>query len=336
MSNPKQRRIRRIILFTLQGIVTVTLLWWWIRDEKFRDRVWEVVSNADPVWLMIGLAWGGLGTYLSVLRWQIYLRALGLGLSHWGAVRLTFIGTLFNQVFLGSVGGDAVKVGYLIAHGESKSKALLSAILDRLSGFGALVSLSAVFIALRFDWLMQSGPVKATIWFVAVYLVGILLLLAGSFWLAGSGLIRKVPQKAPFRDWLIEFSDAYYIFVSHWRSTLLAAGLSFFILLSYYMTFYSAAEAFNANIGLLDFFAIMPSVDIISSLPISLGGLGVRESLFVVMLHDLCGTPRSEAILISLAGFLFTAAWGLLGAVFLLTYRSDRRISALKAHDLAE
>jgi len=337
MSDRKRRKLRRTIFFILQAIVTVTLLWWLIRDEKFRDRVWEVILNADPVWLGIGLLWGGLGTYLSVFRWQIYLRALEIPMTHWGAVRLTFIGTLFNQIFLGSVGGDAVKVGYLIAHGESKSKSLMSAILDRLSGFGALLLASVIFIWLRFDWLMQSTTVRATIWFVGIYLGAIFLVLVLSFLLAGSGLTRKLPEKVPMRKWFIEFSEAYYVFVQHWRGTLLATGISCGILLSYYMTFYSAAQGFNADIGMLDFFAIMPAVDIISSLPISLGGLGVRENLFVVMLRDLCGTPHSEAVLISLTGFLFTAAWGLLGAVFLLTYRSkDKEISPLKAHELAE
>lgn len=330
-------KLRRAIVLLLQAAVTIGLLWWIIREEQFRARTWEVLTNADPVWLGIGVFWGGFGMYLSVFRWQIYLRALGIGLSHWGAVRLTFIGTFFNQVFLGSVGGDAVKVGYLIAHGHSKSASLMSAILDRLSGFAALFLAGFLFIALRFDWLMRSPAVKATIWFVVVYLVGILLLLIGSFWLAASGKIHRVPQRAPFRKWLIEFSEAYAVFVRHWRGTLGAAGLSVFILTAYYMTFYSAAQAFRAGIGWVDFFAVMPAVDIISSLPISLGGLGVRENLFVVLLRDLCGTPPSEAVLISLAGFLFTAVWGLPGAWFLITARfTHREISAKEAHELAE
>ena len=59
----------------------------------------------------------------------------------------------------------------------------------------------------------------------------------------------------------------------------------------------------------------------ISSLPISLSGIGVREGLFALMLNSLYGTPKELATLISLTGFSLAVAWGLIGGIIYLTYR---------------
>ena len=42
---------------------------------------------------------------------------------------------------------------------------------------------------------------------------------------------------------------------------------------------------------MIDFFAVMPIERTISSLPISFAGVGLREKIFQVMLHGLCGVP---------------------------------------------
>ena len=77
----------------------------------------------------------------------------------------------------------------------------------------------------------------------------------------------------------------------------------------------------------VEFFALMPAVDIISALPISLGGFGVREQLFVTLLADLWEVPAAQAVSISLGGALLSMLWGLFGVVVLPGYqRAARRV----------
>ena len=60
----------------------------------------------------------------------------------------------------------------------------------------------------------------------------------------------------------------------------------------------------------------MPVIDSISGMPISIGGVGVREKLFEVLMRDLAGVPPSIAVAASLAGFACNVVWAALGALF--------------------
>lgn len=65
----------------------------------------------------------------------------------------------------------------------------------------------------------------------------------------------------------------------------------------------------------------MPIVDVITTLPISISGLGLRESLFESFLEQLAGVPSEVGVLISLLGFGFSVFWNLLGGVLFPFYR---------------
>jgi hypothetical protein len=67
--------------------------------------------------------------------------------------------------------------------------------------------------------------------------------------------------------------------------------------------------------------AILPIVNTLSAMPISVGGLGVREVLFQVFLYHLCAVPKTDALLISTTGYFLTFFWGLIGGTFYLFYR---------------
>ncbi len=66
---------------------------------------------------------------------------------------------------------------------------------------------------------------------------------------------------------------------------------------------------------------VMPIVNTICNIPISLSGIGVREGLFETLLNTLYGTPKPLAVLISLTTFSLTVFWSLLGGVLYLFYR---------------
>ena len=154
-------------------------------------------------------------------------------------------------------------------------------------------------------------------------------LLSATFALAHRGLTPKFPKHEPTREKIRETSLAYLKFVQEWRQTLVASLLSAVILITHFFTFYFSARAFDADIPLPDFFALMPAVDIISALPISLGGLGVREQLFVTALGELSGIPAAQAVSISLGGAVITLLCGLVGLAFLPSYRRVTKIAEI-------
>jgi uncharacterized membrane protein YbhN (UPF0104 family) len=95
------------------------------------------------------------------------------------------------------------------------------------------------------------------------------------------------------------------------------------MLLVYFLSYYCAARACGIGIPVDRFLALMPAVDIISGLPVSLGGLGVREGLFAFLLGKLADIPYPVAVSASLSGYLLSALWGLPGAFFWLIGRKE-------------
>ena len=167
---------------------------------------------------------------------------------------------------------------------------------------------------------MRSAVVAGLIRGVFVYLAAVVVLMAFSFLMSAKGFTRRLPQGFPGRKMILDFTEAYFQFVSAWRQTLLASLLSIVMLLAYFLTFYSSARAFGLAVPLSEFLAFMPAVDIISALPISLGGFGVREQLFATVLGDLWGAPAAQAVSISLGGASLSLLWGLFGLALLPAY----------------
>lgn len=313
--------MKKWLPLVLQSLVSAGLLAWIFWQPEFRAQAWQVATSADPAWLAAGFVLAGLGNLLGVVRWGVFLRVLKIPLPAWEILRLSFVGLLFNNFLVGAVGGDAVKVVWLAAKGHNKTSSLLSVLMDRMSGLGALVLCSLTFMLWRLDWLMASAVVAGVIKFVFGYLMIVLLLLAFSFVISARGLTDRLPARLPGRRTILEFTSAYIQFVAAWRQTLLASFLSIFILLAYFATFYCSARAFGVVLPVVDFFAFMPAVDIISALPVSLNGLGVREKLFATVLGDLAGVPLAQAVSVSLGGAVLSLVWGLFGLALLPSYR---------------
>lgn len=318
---PLPREMRKPIIIALQCAVTVVLLVWIFENETLRKQIGTLVARADLTWVWIGVIAALIGNIFGVIRWWIYLRALEMHLTFMRAVELYFIGAIFNSVMVGMVGGDVVKMGYLMAEGYRKTAVVMSVMLDRISGFGALAFAAIFFPVIRWDWFHQNPRVVDIMWFslisVAVTFVGLTVTLVG----AGTGLVKALPDWLPFREQIERVSRSYFVLASHWVGTIWASLISAVMLALYFLTFYAAARALGLNIGFFDFSSIMPMVDIIVSMPISIGGLGLREKIFETLMGYLWNIPMAEAVMVSLGGYLFMAAGGLPGLVFLPLYK---------------
>jgi uncharacterized membrane protein YbhN (UPF0104 family) len=113
-----------------------------------------------------------------------------------------------------------------------------------------------------------------------------------------------LPDKFPGREKLIEISAAYHLYARHWFATLLAFGASLVAHLATFTTFLCVAYAFHAGVKVIDFFAVLPIERTITALPISFAGVGLREQILQVLLHNLCDVPVAVAKLIGTMSFL--------------------------------
>ena len=297
--------MKKILVTILQIVVTVAVLIWVFHDPEKREKMREALWTADYLWIGAAVIAYFLVELAAGVRWWILLKVQQIHLSIPRVSGLFLIGMFYNQFLPGGTGGDIMKSYLLLKETPGKATgALLAVVFDRMVGLVALIGITATLIALRYDFLTQLPETRALVRGLLAVLGSAVLMLLTSFVVSGFDLAHQLPQRFPGREKLIELSAAYHLYARHWRATIVALGASIVAHLSTFATFLFVAYAFHARVAVLDFFAIMPVERTISSLPISVAGVGLREKIFLIMLHGLCGVPEAVAVLIGSMSFL--------------------------------
>lgn len=301
-------------LLVLQASVSIILLVWLFSRPDFRGDLSAVLLSADPGWLAAGFLLAGFVQILCLMRWRIFLKMAGVDIGLREAAGIFFAGLFFNLLLPGGAGGDVVKIGLLAARRHDVARSALSVVMDRLAGSVSMILLGSALMAWKLPWLTTSPVVAGLVHIMALYLLGLGVLIVLSVVLSSRGIVSLLPPRWPGRAKLVELSGVYFQCAVKWRRTASALGISVVMLACYFMTYYFAARACGTDPGMGRFLALMPTVDILSGLPISLGGVGVREGVFVLLLGSLASVPSATAVSISLAGYLMSALWGIPGA----------------------
>jgi hypothetical protein len=336
--------MKKTIVTIIQVVVTVGLLCWVLRDPAQRAEMGKALSQAvqsptGRLWLLGGFACYGIVEILAALRWYLLLRVQGVKLPLIRLVALFMLGIFFNMFMPGGTGGDVLKIYFLIKEiPDKKKEGLLAVLMDRLIGLLGLIIVSAVIIGLRYDWLKQAEYARHATWLLMLILFAGLGAITFSFLISGFRLASKLPAKIPMRDKLIDVSDAYNIYAKSWPISLVAMCGSFGVHIFSFSVYVCAARALNIHVSVKDMLTVMPIILSICSLPISVGGNGVRELLFANLLTPLCGVAAPMAKALSLTGFMLTGAWGAIGGIIYLLYRPSQhakmRDVAREVHDL--
>ena len=319
--------MKKYLLPILQILITIGLLAWIFRDQEQNRKMLEAISKAGADgglwWFLPGASALGLAVVLQTWRWMILLQVQEITISFWRALRIILCGLFFNLFLLGSTGGDVIKIFFIMREApDKKAGALLSVFIDRVVGVLALAAVSAVVILSRWNELLTSAPMGVLT--VAIILGGSLGFIAAAWVVDRLHLTSKLPHWLPMHAKIAEAAAAFSQYAKAGR----AVGKAFLISLPAHLlifsTFYFAAKAFSAGLSLIGIFCVMPIVATVTALPISLGGAGWREVLFINLLGSLYHPPKEIAMSISISGFLMIVFWSLIGgAVYLLSRSSS-------------
>lgn len=314
--------MKRFLLPAIQVLVTLGLLWWIFRDPEKNRLMWDALQNANALWLVPGLAAVGIAMLLQTQRWVMLMAVQDIRMGWWRAWRLVMVGAFFNMFLLGSTGGDVVKIFYAMREtATKKSAAFLSVLVDRIIGLVALIAVAAVICALNFAALMGHPVTAALMGSLFVILGGSLALIVAGFIVDRLQLAHRLPTWIPLHAKIVELASAFSIYARDGRTLVATFAISLPAHLLIFSAFYFAARAFTDTLTLMNVYCVMPVINTITALPISLSGVGVREGLFQKMFATLFNTPENIAVLVSLTGFFMTMVWGLAGGLVYLLYR---------------
>ena len=314
--------VKKVCGVLLQLAVTGGALAYVFHDAPKRAQMAAALRAADWRWLGAGVCVYGCVEALAVVRWQTLLRVQGFRLGWARAGAILFISEFFLTFTPGLVGGDAMRVYYLVRDApDKKLDALTVVVMDRIMGMLSLIVMASVILSARYGWLSHSAAGVQMVRLVAV----ILAAGAGSLLLSLLAARSGVFARLPLPRWVREMGGAFQQFGRDWRRTAGAFATTLASHMCYYTSFCCAAMALRGvggpAAGFWDVFSVMPIENTLTALPISMAGIGLRESLFQNLLHDLSGTPPAVGALVGSLGFAMKALWSLPGAVVFVGYR---------------
>jgi uncharacterized protein (TIRG00374 family) len=272
---------------------------------------------------------------VSALRWQWLSRPLGFADPLRRYVGLYFVGMFFNLLLPTSVGGDAVRAVGLNAGSGRRMAALLSVLLDRLSGLLVLLALACVAAL--------ACPVPLPAWVTAsvggtalAAAVGLALLPASTRVLARidsdggrwHGVLVKVRRLAA------AVREAAGMYRREPRLMVGSTALSVLVQAASVVQVALVGRAVGAEVPMAVYGVAVPMVALLTLLPVSLSGMGVREAGMVLFLRPV-GVPAGAAVTVAFLWFCGQTAAGLAGAgVYLFGHfpRPEVRHDAVVGH----
>lgn len=305
---------RRRLLLIGQGCLSAGLLGYLVSKVDI-GRAGTAVLNADPLFLLASVLQLSVYLFLAALRWRLVARNLGGTLPFPSALRFVWIGAFFSQVLPASVGGDVVRMWLYWLRCGSRRLAVHSVALERLV---LVIALLLLVLAIQPGLTARGAPLSIVL-AVAVVLTGIVAGLA--VLLFSRRLLATYDKWPPFRMLARLAGDVRDLFANVHRTALLCA-LSLAAHLNTVVVAWLIARALDLDITLADCAVLIPVTVLAATLPISIGGWGVRESA-AISLFGLIGVSSPDALALSVLLGLAGIAIALPGS-FLWLIR-DRR-----------
>jgi len=276
-------------LILLKVLVAAVLLWYIFTHKIHPADLWKEMKNASPGWLAVALALNFSIIFLAVWRWKLLLRAQGIDARFHPVFWTTCAGNFFNSFLLGLTGGDIARIYYATQLAPSKKVgAGVSVAIDRIVGMLGLLALAGLVI-LFFGGRFWSDPQsrRAVIAILAsLAAAGLVVLVfvkqrAVANWV-GWGKWR---DRLPFQNaigHLRRINEAYH----ENRGALVKAVLiSVIVHILSTFTVYLIGRGLQIDAPMIAYFLAMPIVNAVTAVPVSPGGAGVRESMFLLMFN---------------------------------------------------
>jgi uncharacterized membrane protein YbhN (UPF0104 family) len=277
------------------------------------DQVVNLVRRADPKLMLAAFVLVVFGIVVRAVRWMVLLRALGIQVPLRRLVELYFVGTFFNAFLPSGFGGDVVRVLELTQDAHVAA-AVGTVIVDRMTGI-------LVLFAMALAVLPFSGGLLPAETISAIGLLAVGGLVAGGVVLHG-GLLRRWGRLLPGRLSLTGENALARVYRAVTdcgpRAVAQALGVSVVFNLILVIYNYLIARAVGVDIAFTYFLVFVPVLSITLMVPISVGGLGVREGAAKV-LFPLAGVDEAAAVAASLGVYLIARLLaGLVGGLVYL------------------
>ena len=310
-----------VSIFFRIGISIVLLIFLFRRvDER---TLFSYIKNADKAFLFLAFFVFFLSYVFSFFRWVMLLKAANIYLPLKRIV-ISFSGGVFFNLFLPStIGGDFMRSVDLAAHTGKTKEVVATVLLDRLSGYVGLVVLALT--ALGLGWrIIHDATILFSIFIITIILIAILITLFNSFLYVKINRMLVSPTAGRIRDSLRQLHHEVHIFRHKKKVVLKNLLLSLMVQLCAPLSFYFIALSLGIRINIIYFLIFLPIIGAITLLPISIGGLGLRDATTIFFFAKI-GISKDFSFAMSLLSFCFILIIGAAGGlIYVITVRHRR------------
>jgi hypothetical protein len=254
---------------------------------------------------------------MNALRWKVVLGGKAIRIPWHTLIYYYLMGIFFSSFLPTSVGGDVARVVAVAGTTDRRADAFASVVVERLQGFFILLPVGLVsipFVAGRLvEWklVVSVGLITAAI-FAGAYLI---LLRPVARWLAGLlDPLLRVLGRFRARERL---EKAYEAIVSYRRCRrAIYGGLAISVVsrLCWVMGCFFVGRSLGLDLGVAPLLLVVPVVELVRMIPISISGIGMREAAFVTMLRQF-GVSDSLGFAFSVVVYVIFFGLALAGGV---------------------
>ncbi len=272
-----------------------------------------------------------LGHFVCVYRWRMLMLPLMPVRSFQNLLAIYCIGLFFNLTFPTVVGGDVVKIYYVGKHSNSYSQSFAATFLDRDAGMLAMMIIACAGL-LFYPIHIPGVAVEIVVWgFSALFIFGNICLFTPRFRYEIIKFLRWC-RLSRIADKMDRVSDALRI-IGGKRRVLFAA-----FMVSFVNQFFAISVVWITAVGLhLDipfsyFLIFVPVITLISMIPISLNGMGLREYAFM-SLFSAIGIIAESCIALGLVSSILIILTSLPGGIIYIFFRNredEKRFASIE------
>lgn len=312
--------------------VSVTLL---LFAFLFKSLSWPTLlvtfAHANHVFVLVGLIAGVSGLWVSSYQWQTILYAERIRVGLVRLFNLYMVGIAFSHFLPTSMGGDAVKAYYVGRESGNTAASVSAVVMSRITGFFGMLLVALFTLVIWHEYFTHD----VVFWFMLLSL-GMVLMIGGAVF--SSHLLPSL-FKGKWTNYRI-FASAIRIgkalSASARRPRSLGAatliGTAFWVVTS--LNYYVYAVALNIHVPWYFYFVAIPMVSLVTFLPISINGFGIRESAFVYIFST-AHVPITGSLLLAFLMDLQVLFFGAIGGCLYLTIGSKEKMIRQQRYNMA-
>lgn len=304
-------------------------------------NVYEIASHLKGlalVPLILAACMDMLMIAVQAWRWDVLLRARGISIRFTKLVYYYLVSIFFSAFLPTSVGGDFARIVAVSGATRQRADAVASIVVERILGFFVLLPVSLAAIPLVSDQLKEWKLVLAAEIVGVVVVLGFLVLLVRPVARVFSRILDpllRLFRKFRARERLERVYSSVVLYKGSRRALLGALALSVVSRVLWVYACYLIARAFPLppSLGLAALFVVVPIVELVRMIPVSISGVGLREAAFAVMLKQF-GVEYSLGVSFGIVVYVIFFLFALAGGVF-YGLGSLRRTGAAGPTDVA-